>query len=84
MSPVSGHLGSFLYSSLPSCRLTRFYKPDVVNFYYKYEPTGEWWEKAKPYLNKGNNARYIKEILPKVNKNNLLKNLNIQVKYSKI
>ena len=26
-------------------------KPDVVNFYYKYEPTGEWWEKAKPYLN---------------------------------
>lgn len=26
-------------------------EPDVINFYYKYEPSGEWWEKAKPYLN---------------------------------
>jgi len=25
--------------------------PDSINFYYKYEPTGEWWEKAKQYLN---------------------------------
>lgn len=25
--------------------------PLSINFYYKYEPEGEWWEKAKPYLN---------------------------------
>lgn len=25
--------------------------PDCINFYYKYEPTGEWWERAKRYLN---------------------------------
>lgn len=26
-------------------------KPDVINFYYDHEPSGEWWERAKPYLN---------------------------------
>ena len=25
--------------------------PDEINFYYKYEPTGEYWEKTKPLLN---------------------------------
>ena len=25
--------------------------PDEMNFYHKYEPTGEYWEKAKKYLN---------------------------------
>jgi hypothetical protein len=25
-------------------------RPDAIKFYYKYEPTGEWWEKSKPYL----------------------------------
>jgi len=25
-------------------------KPEAIKFYYKYEPTGEWWEKSKPYL----------------------------------
>ncbi len=22
-------------------------KPDLIHFYYKYEPSGEWWERAK-------------------------------------
>lgn len=26
-------------------------EPDVINFYYDHEPCGEWWERAKPYLN---------------------------------
>lgn len=26
-------------------------RPEVINFYYDHEPSGEWWEKAKPYLN---------------------------------
>lgn len=25
-------------------------KPDAIKFYYKYEPSGEWWEKSKGYL----------------------------------
>jgi hypothetical protein len=25
-------------------------KPDAAYFHYQYEPTGEWWEKAKPLL----------------------------------
>ncbi len=25
--------------------------PSEVNFYYKHEPTGEYWDKIKPYLN---------------------------------
>jgi len=25
-------------------------KPDAIKFHYKYEPTGEWWDKIKPYL----------------------------------
>ena len=25
-------------------------KPDAAIFHYQYEPTGEWWEKAKPLL----------------------------------
>ncbi len=25
--------------------------PRVINFYYEYEPSGEWWEKSKHYLN---------------------------------
>ncbi len=25
--------------------------PECVNFYFKHEPSGEWWERAKPYLN---------------------------------
>lgn len=25
-------------------------KPDVIYFHYAYEPSGEWWDKAKPYL----------------------------------
>jgi hypothetical protein len=26
-------------------------KPDSINFYCQYEPKGEWWEKAKGYVN---------------------------------
>ena len=26
-------------------------KPKVINYYYKYEPTGKWWDLARPYLN---------------------------------
>jgi len=25
-------------------------RPDIIKFYYKYEPRGEWWEKSKQYL----------------------------------
>jgi hypothetical protein len=25
-------------------------RPETIFFHYAYEPTGEWWEKAKPYL----------------------------------
>ena len=25
-------------------------KPDIIYFHYQFEPRGEWWEKAKPYL----------------------------------
>ena len=25
-------------------------KPDAIYFYYTYEPSGEYWDKAKPYL----------------------------------
>ncbi len=25
-------------------------KPDIIYFHYQFEPHGEWWEKAKPYL----------------------------------
>jgi hypothetical protein len=25
-------------------------KPAAINFYYKHEPSGEWWEKSKRYL----------------------------------
>jgi Glycosyltransferase sugar-binding region containing DXD motif. len=25
-------------------------KPEEIFFYYKYEPEGEWWDAAKPYL----------------------------------
>ncbi|HEY0737768.1 MAG TPA: DUF6065 family protein [Herpetosiphonaceae bacterium] len=25
--------------------------PDVINLYYSHEGSGEWWEKAKPYVN---------------------------------
>ena len=25
-------------------------KPDTIYFHYAHEPSGEWWEKAKPYL----------------------------------
>ncbi len=25
-------------------------KPEKIYFHYGFEPTGEWWEKAKPYL----------------------------------
>lgn len=25
--------------------------PERINFYCQYEPEGEWWEKAKPYVN---------------------------------
>ncbi len=24
-------------------------RPDAVRFYYCYEPSGEWWERARPY-----------------------------------
>lgn len=27
------------------------HKPDIINYYYRYEPTGKWWDLAKPYLN---------------------------------
>ena len=26
-------------------------RPERINFFYKYEPSGEWWEKSKPLLN---------------------------------
>jgi len=26
-------------------------QPNVINLYYSHESTGEWWEKAKPYVN---------------------------------
>lgn len=25
-------------------------RPEAIKFYYQYEPSGEWWEKSKPYL----------------------------------
>lgn len=25
-------------------------RPETVLFHYRYEPTGEWWERARPYL----------------------------------
>ena len=25
-------------------------RPEAIKFHYNHEPTGEWWEKAKPYL----------------------------------
>jgi len=25
-------------------------RPETIYFHYAYEPSGEWWEKAKPYL----------------------------------
>lgn len=25
-------------------------KPDIIYFHYEFEPSGEWWEKAKPLL----------------------------------
>jgi hypothetical protein len=26
-------------------------RPQAINFYYKYKPDGEWWEKSQRYLN---------------------------------
>src|ERR1041385_7524074 len=47
--PDSDNLFHFIYylaiKSAYECN-----KPDVIKFYYKHEPIGEWWEKAKPYL----------------------------------
>ena len=25
-------------------------RPDAIKFHYHYEPSGEWWDRAKPYL----------------------------------
>jgi hypothetical protein len=25
-------------------------RPEAVRFYYRYEPSGEWWERARPFL----------------------------------
>ncbi len=28
----------------------KVHRPERIYFHYQYEPTGEWWSKAKPYL----------------------------------
>ena len=38
----------FHYISIKSAY--KINKPDKIFLYYKYEPTGEWWEKAKEYI----------------------------------
>lgn len=37
------------YLALKSCLEVN--KPKKINFYYKYEPYGPYWDKIKPYLN---------------------------------
>lgn len=37
------------YLAVVSCHTIN--RPEIINFYYQYEPTGIWWERAKPYLN---------------------------------
>jgi hypothetical protein len=37
------------YLTVASCHEVNH--PDRINFYYRYEPSGIWWERAKPYLN---------------------------------
>jgi hypothetical protein len=37
------------YLSVASCKEVNH--PNAMNFYYAYEPSGFWWEKAKPFLN---------------------------------
>jgi hypothetical protein len=37
------------YIAIVSCYNVN--KPDKINFYYAYEPSGPWWEKAKSLLN---------------------------------
>jgi hypothetical protein len=37
------------YLSIVSCYKVN--RPDVINCYYEYEPSGIWWERATPYLN---------------------------------
>jgi len=36
------------YLTVVSCYYVN--KPNRINFYYMHEPTGIWWERAKPYL----------------------------------
>jgi hypothetical protein len=37
------------YLALASCRAVN--RPRSMNFYYRYEPAGYWWERVKPLLN---------------------------------
>jgi hypothetical protein len=37
------------YLAIASCHAVNH--PATINLYYKYEPSGIWWERAKPYLN---------------------------------
>lgn len=37
------------YLAIASCHAIN--KPASINFYYAYEPSGIWWDRAKPYLN---------------------------------
>lgn len=36
------------YMGIKSCYEVN--KPDVIYFHYRYEPSGDWWEKTKPYI----------------------------------
>jgi hypothetical protein len=36
------------FLAVASCRAIN--RPNVIHFYCKYEPSGLWWERAKPYL----------------------------------
>ena len=37
------------YLAVASCRAVN--KPDRINFYHGYEPSGSWWEKTRPLVN---------------------------------
>jgi hypothetical protein len=37
------------YLAVASCQAVN--SPSVINFYFKYEPSGFWWERTKPLVN---------------------------------
>jgi Glycosyltransferase sugar-binding region containing DXD motif len=50
--PESSHERRFSlvhYLAIESCRQVN--RPEVMNLYFNTEPSGQWWERARPYLN---------------------------------